>query len=98
VTPAEWVEAAVKQAEAAGVRVAIIQVEHLRALLAEREQLIADLLEIDSQRAQAVTLIARGIDDDPCEVDHNGLCQTHWLSPAPCRNAEARRLLGLDAA
>lgn len=88
-TPAEWAAAALKQAETAGVPVALVRIEHLRELLAERETLA-------NAEAAARLLIARGVDDDPCDVDRNGLCQTHWLSPAPCRNAEARRLLGLD--
>lgn len=51
----------------------------------------------EAERDELRELLARGVDDDPCEIDHNGLCQTHWLSPAPCRNAEGRRLLGLEA-
>lgn len=116
-TSAESVEACMKQAEAAGMRVAIVEVEHLRALLAEREELAKELAsyrsaphpddaymqgcadakrEADEEWGPLRELLLRGVDDDPCDVDHNGLCQTHWLSPAPCRNAEARRLLGLD--
>lgn len=45
-TPSEWVEAAVKQADAARMRVAIVEVEHLRALLSEREALRAGLGEL----------------------------------------------------
>lgn len=37
-TPAEWAAAALKQAETAGVPVALVQIEHLRALLDELEQ------------------------------------------------------------
>lgn len=55
-----------------------------------------DQARAEEQRARG--LLERGVDDDPCDVDQHGLCQAHWLSPAPCRNAEARRLLGLDAA
>lgn len=47
---------------------------------------------------EARALLARFVDDEPCLPDHHGYCQNHGLSPAPCRNAEARRLLGLDAA
>lgn len=37
-TPAERVQASVEQAEAARMRVAVVEVEHLRALLDELEQ------------------------------------------------------------
>lgn len=37
-TPAEWAEAALKQADAAGVPVALVRTEHLRALLAEHAE------------------------------------------------------------
>ena len=56
------------------------------------------LVRVAGIRDRALALLERGVDDEPCDVDQHGLCQAHWLSPAPCRNAEARRLLGLDAA
>jgi ATP phosphoribosyltransferase regulatory subunit HisZ len=34
-TPAEWAAAALKQADTARVRIALVQIEHLRALLAD---------------------------------------------------------------
>jgi len=39
-TPAQWAAAALKQSDAAGVPVALVKTEHLRALLAERDQLL----------------------------------------------------------
>lgn len=53
--------------------------------------------EVAVVRDQALALLERGVDDEPCDVDRHGLCQAHWLSPVPCRNAETRRLLGIDA-
>lgn len=43
-------------------------------------------------------LLARFVSHVPCTPDLDGYCRSHSLSPAPCRNAEARRLLGLDTA
>lgn len=37
-TPAEWAAAALKQADTARMRVALVQTEHLRELLAERPE------------------------------------------------------------
>jgi len=37
-TPAQWAAAALQQADTAGMRVALVQTEHLRALLAERPE------------------------------------------------------------
>jgi hypothetical protein len=45
---------------------------------------------------EALTLLRRFVDDEPCSLDHDGACQAHGVSGPPCRNAEARRLLGLD--
>lgn len=43
----------------------------------------------------AVDLLATFVDDDPCDLDHHGYCQTHnWLEPGECNVARARRLLG----
>lgn len=47
---------------------------------------------------EARALLARFVSHVPCTPDFDGYCRSHSLSPAPCRNAEARRLLGLDAA
>ncbi len=68
--------------------------DDLAEKLAASTRTVARLAE---SRDEALALLDRGVDDDPCDVDQHGLCQAHWLSPAPCRNAEARRLLGLDA-
>lgn len=71
---------------------------HLNSTEADEiAQAVMDLIEpVLAETARLRELLARGVDDDPCDIDHNGLCQTHWLSPAPCRNAEARLLLGMD--
>lgn len=58
----------------------------LRELLADVEHLRA-----------ARQLLAHFVDDEPCILDQHGYCQNHGLSEAPCRNAEARRLLGMEA-
>lgn len=63
--------------------------------LAAATRTVAAVAEV---RDQALALLDRGVDDEPCEVDQHGLCQAHWLSSTPCRNAEARRLLGLGGA
>lgn len=67
-TPAEWAAAALKQAETAGVPVALVRIEHLRALLDEREvltaavapldhlELIADILGREGKRTVAETI------------------------------------------
>ena len=34
-------------------------------------------------------------EDQPCRLDHHGLCQEHGLSQPPCATAMGRRLLGL---
>jgi hypothetical protein len=33
-------------------------------------------------------------DPDPCEYDHNDLCQAHSLHSRPCPHEEAKRLIG----
>ena len=33
-----------------------------------------------------VPLLEEFEDDDPCDLDHHGYCQTHSLSGPPCRN------------
>lgn len=49
-TPAEWAAAALKQADTAGTRVALVQTEHLRELLAERERTLGLLAAADFTR------------------------------------------------
>lgn len=102
-TAAEWAEAVLKQSDAAGVRVTLIESQHLRELLAERETLRTDLLAAASQRDQALSaehtahqVLAHFVDDEPCQFDHDGACQAHGVSGPPCRNAMARQLLGMD--
>ena len=34
-------------------------------------------------------------DTDPCDFDHDGLCQTHSLHSQPCPVASARRFINL---
>lgn len=55
------------------------------------------VVRLAETRDRATTLLRRFVDDEPCRLDHHGLCQAHSLSGPPCRNAEARLLLGMDA-
>lgn len=47
----------------------------------------------ERQFAEAIALLRRLTDDDPCQLDHHGYCQTHRLSEQPCVNAEALHLI-----
>lgn len=49
-TPAEWAAAALKQADTAKMRVALVQTEHLRELLAERDRMTGLLAAADFTR------------------------------------------------
>lgn len=40
-------------------------------------------------------MVAEMVDDDPCDYDHNGLCQTHYHD-RPCVNERARVALEAD--
>lgn len=55
---------------------------------------VADVRAVLTEHQAMLLTLWRMIDDEPCEVDHNGHCQTHGLSLQPCTMAEARRLVG----
>jgi len=49
------------------------------------------------QGAAAIALLRELVDDEPCRLDHNAFCQTHYYDH-PCANERARTLLAqLDA-
>lgn len=60
---------------------------------------VADIIECQQQteREQLLTLIRDLVDDDDCQYDHHGGCQTHGyllLDPGEqCPHAEAKELL-----
>lgn len=65
-------------------------------------RILADVLRADgaATRLQRRLIRARALlqrfvdhDDEPCNVDHNGYCQAHGLSSAPCKIAEARTFI-----
>lgn len=41
----------------------------------------------------AVPLLEAYVDDEPCELDHHGYCQSHGLSEAPCINERTKAFL-----
>ena len=52
--------------------------------------------EIAAQKAEIEKLrglLSRNIDPDPCQLDHHGYCQTHYLEE-DCSVAAARAALG----
>lgn len=92
-TPAEWAAAALKQAETAGVPVALVQIEHLRELLAERETLREGLRALaDSPDAQeVVSTDGLRIGGESGAIVHNGsFAATHHEDLA----AHIEKLLG----
>lgn len=52
------------------------------------------------QLTTALELLERLVDheDGPCVIDHNGYCQEHGLSSAPCATATARAFLAAHRA
>lgn len=74
------VEELVATAEEFGLGHITTDTTDLRAVLAENE-------------AMRHVLWGR-LDDEPCDIDHNGYCQAHGLSSPPCWQTEARRLVG----
>lgn len=49
----------------------------------------------DDTRALLRRLVAH--EDDPCELDHHGYCQTHGLHSPPCAVRVARKHLKIGA-
>jgi hypothetical protein len=63
-----------------------------------REHFGTDTPKLLAEVEQLRALLAEFVDDEPCEFDHHGGCQTHgFLEPRPgqrCHVARARELLG----
>ena len=57
-------------------------------------------IERADRLAEATALLAEFVDDDPCQLDHHGGCQTHgFLEPEPgerCHVERAREFIGGD--
>lgn len=62
------------------------------AVTAAYEAALAQLAEVTRERDEALKVLWEFADPDPCRFDHNGYCQAHFLDPAPCPVAEAKRL------
>lgn len=60
--------------------------------LTDIERLTAQLAEVTRERDEALGVLAKFADDEPCHFDHHGNCQAHRLDPPPCSVAEAKRL------
>ena len=54
---------------------------------------VVDRLGIDDDGDRITvleTLLAELVDFDPCQYDHNGLCQAHSLHAKPCPHQQAK--------
>lgn len=59
----------------------------------EREQrnLAVSYLDLLTREQRAVELLQGVVDDEQCQLDHHGVCQTHW--GRPCGMAQIRDFL-----
>ena len=64
--------------------------------ITEGEEISDAISRIKAQAAEIEKLrglLSRNIDPDPCQLDHHGYCQTHYLEE-DCSVAAARAALG----
>ena len=60
-------------------------------------RVVHDALHARGYRLVSEDLLERFVDDEPCRLDHHGLCQEHHLDGPPCGVAQLRAILASGA-
>lgn len=63
------------------------------ALAPDKAKLVQRINNLERGQQTLRGLLTGLVDDDPCQYDHHGLCQTHGLSEKPCVMERARAVL-----
>jgi len=99
----DWEKRLVVEDSYDGLAIKIIDVDGKDYKYVEQDGLVAfikDILaqELSKQREEMEKLIdflESYLDDDECDFDHHGYCQTHYGGdePGKCRNVEAKNFI-----